>query len=299
MSFFARMEELDFSMDLSVITVTWNNAKTIGDQIRSVQAGCEGILYEQIIVDNASSDHTPEIVRKNFPEIQYIQNTKNKGFAAANNAAAAVAKGRYLLFLNPDMRIEQGSLGVLMQWMDAHEDVGIVSCKLVDETGQFNTNAGPRRFPRLRDQLALILKLPHIFPHVLDSYLMHDFDEEKEQEVDSVRGSFLLMRRTLIETLGWAFDPRYFIWFEDVDVCKEAQKHGFKVMYTPLVSCIDLVGQSFAQRPSLWKQQQFTKSKLFYFKKWEPWYVWMWIAVARPIGIFLVRMNEKLAQTKK
>jgi len=97
----------------------------------------------------------------------------------------------------------------------------------------------------------------------------------------------MLMRRSLYEKLGWAFDPRYFIWFEDVDVCRECHKNGLKVVYTPVITCTDYLSQTFKKLPSLWKQKQFTKSMLAYFKKWEKWYKWIWIAIFRPVGIAL------------
>jgi O-antigen biosynthesis protein len=274
-------------MDLSVITVTFNSNDYIGQQLASVKDGAESLLFEQIIIDNGSNDGTVSAIKTGFSGVQVIANERNIGFGAANMQGVARAKGRYLLFLNPDMRVERGSLDTLVQWMDARTDVGIASPKLIDERGQVNWDATPRRFPKLWEQLAIVLKLPHVFEHMLDKYRMRDFDPDKQQEVDSVRGSFMLMRRELVDKLGWAFDPRYVIWYEDVDVCREAKKHGFKVVYTPIISAIDYVGQSFKKRTTLWRQAQFTKSMLQYWKKWEPWYKWMWIAVVRPFGIGL------------
>jgi len=123
---------------------------------------------------------------------------------------------------------------------------------------------------------------------------MKDFDGDKEQEVDSVRGSFMLMRRDVVEKLGFAFDPRYYIWYEDVDICREVKKMGLKVMYSPVITAIDYVGQSFKKQESLWKQKNFTRSMLTYFQKWEAWYKWMWIWLARPVGIFMVFISNKL-----
>ena len=123
---------------------------------------------------------------------------------------------------------------------------------------------------------------------------MKNFDAEREQEVDSVRGSFLFMRRDLVWKLGWAFDPRYFFWFEDVDICREARRLGYKVVYTPIISCLDYVGQSFKKRDTLWKQKQFTKSMLQYFQKWEPWWKWWVIATIRPVGIMLAWIKDRL-----
>ncbi|HAT03879.1 MAG TPA: hypothetical protein DCS29_03860 [Candidatus Magasanikbacteria bacterium] len=274
-------------MDLSVITVTWNAKENIDEQIRSVFSGCKNITCEEIISDNGSKDETVNIIREQFPQVKIIENGGNLGFASANNKGVGVAQGEFLLFLNPDMRVEEGSLDIMVDWMRKHPDVGIASCKLVDQHGQFNPEASPRRFPKVWEQVLLLLKVPHFLPMFLDNYLMKDFNREVEQEVDSVRGSFMLMRRELVQKLGWAFDPRYFFWFEDVDTCREAKRLGFKVMYTPIISCVDYVGQSFKKRKSYWKQKNFSKSMLTYFKKWEPMHKWIWIAVFRPVGIVL------------
>ncbi|PIZ95194.1 MAG: hypothetical protein COX81_01460 [Candidatus Magasanikbacteria bacterium CG_4_10_14_0_2_um_filter_37_12] len=283
-------------MDLSVITVTWNNANDIAKQMESVFRGCTHITCEEIISDNGSTDETVKIAKfvgtgRDLP-IHIIENKENLGFGVANNKGLALAKGQFILFLNGDMKVEDGTLDIILEWMNKHPDVGIVCPKLVDQYGNFNWEASPRRFPKLWEQLALILKLPHIFPHILDRYHMKDLDIDTEQEVHSVRGSFMLMRREFIDKLGWAFDPRYFIWYEDVDICREAVRFNYKVVYTPIISCVDYVGQSFKKRKTLWKQINFTKSMLTYFKKWEPWYKWMWIALFRPVGIVMAWVND-------
>lgn len=256
-------------MDLSVITVTWNAADEILAQMRSVISGCEGISCEQIIIDNGSTDGTADLIRKNFPAAAVIENGSNAGFGVANNQGAATASGDFLLFLNPDMVVSPGSLDTMIDWMRAHPIVGASGCKLVDERGAFNWPAGPRRFPTIGNQIAIIFKLPHLFPPLLKHYLYQDgFDPDREQEVDSVRGSFLLVRRAIVEKLGRAFDPRYFIWFEDVDLCREVWRLGYKVMYVPALTAIDRRGRSFSRRSFPWKQWQFIRSMFKYFVKW-------------------------------
>ncbi|MBD3311470.1 MAG: glycosyltransferase [Candidatus Magasanikbacteria bacterium] len=281
-------------MDLSIITVTWNSADKIAEQISSVVLGAAGLNYEQIIVDNGSTDNTTQIIEDKFKNVKLIKNKGNKGFSAANNQGVKTSSGKFILFLNPDMRLKEDSLKKIVDWMEEKNDVGIAGCKLIDKNGEFDFDAGPRRFPKTREMLAMIFKIHHIFPNILDNYLMKNFDPELEQEVDSLRGSFMLVRRELIEELGWGFDPRYFIWFEDVDLCREAKKHGYKVVYTPIITCVDYVGSSFKKRESLWKQKQFTKSMFKYFKKWKPWYSWVWIAMFRPVGLLLAWFNKSL-----
>ncbi len=281
-------------MHVSVITVTWNSKEFILKQIESVRYAAQDIRIEQIIVDNASSDGTVEAIREMFPDVRIIANIENKGFGAANNQAVAISEGEYLLFLNPDMQLSPRSLDIMVDWMNRNSNVGIASPKLVDEHGFINENASPRRFPRVWEQVALILKLPHLFPHILDRYHLKGFNFDIEQDVDSVRGSFMLMRRDFVEKLGWAWDPRYFIWYEDVDICREAKRLGYRVVHTPIITAIDYVGQSFKKRTTVWKQRQFTGSMLIYFKKWEPWWKWIWIALFRPVGIGLVWTGERI-----
>lgn len=263
------MSEL-LTLDLSVITVTWNAAAHIKSQVNSVIAGCTNISFEQIIVDNGSSDETLKILTE-FPNLKIIKNNTNAGFGRANNQGAQIARGRYLLFLNPDMQVEPGSLAKIIAWFSTRPEVGIASCKLLNPNGTLNLNATPRRFPTVLNQLSIIFKLPHLLPNILNTYLYRDknFNSNQDQEVDSVRGAFLLMRRELYNKLGFAFDPRYYLWFEDVDTCHEAWKNHFKVVYTPIISCVDYVGQSFVKLGFFWKQRIFVKSMIQYFLKWR------------------------------
>lgn len=281
-------------MDLSVITVTWNAEEIIGRQIKSVFSGCKNITFEEIIIDNGSQDKTVEYIKKEFPQVKIIANSDNRGFGRANNQGAEIASGDYLLFLNPDMQVQEGSLDKMLNWMENHPEAGLASCKLIDQLGNFNEDARPRRYPSVWEQLLLVLKIPHLIPKVLDNYLMKGFDPEREQEVPSVRGSFMLMKREVYNKLGWAFDPRYYIWFEDADTCREVWRNGYKVIYTPIVTCIDFIGQSFKKRDTYWKQKNFTRSMLQYFQKWEPWWKWMWIALFRPIAIGMAWVREKI-----
>ncbi len=286
-------------MKLSVITVTWNSASHIAEQIRSVLKAGMNSDYEHIIVDNASSDQTVAIIKSQFPTIRLIENDRNRGFAAANNQAVELATGDVILFLNPDMTVEEKALEELITWSTAHATVGIIGGALYSPQGELSPQALPRRLPRPLDQLAIILKIAHVFPRLLDMYHYHGRDWSKEQRVDSVRGSFLAVKRDLIQKLGRAFDERYFIWFEEVDLCRAALTYGYEVWYVPTIKAVDWFGQSFRQRPSIWRQRQFTQSMLSYFKKWEPWYVWVWIALARPFGIMMVALEQVFVRITK
>lgn len=285
-----------YLMKLTVITVTTlNAADIIGEQIESVRKHAGNLELEQIIVDNGSADNIAKVVAT-YPEVKFIENGKNLGFGASNNIGYKIATGDYILFLNPDNQIVQGSLESLCQKMEQNKDIGLLSVKLIHPDGSFNANAKPRRFPKFFDQFLLLLKIPHLFPKILNHYLMEDFNPEVQQEVETVRGSFMLLKKTTLDKLGFAFDPRYFIWFEDVDLCREVQKMGLKVVYSPEMKCADLVGQTFKKQDIVWKQKVFTGSMVKYFAKWGPWYAIIILAIFRPFGILAVWFKKQISK---
>ncbi len=281
-------------MDLSIIIVSWNVKDLLRECLTSILENRGDLQLEIFVVDNASSDGSVEMVKQEFGDkVVLVANSENLGFSKANNQAIKRSRGRYVLLLNPDMRVLPNTLPDMVKFMDDHKEAGVAGCHLID----INNKTVPhvRKFPTILDQGSIVLKLPHIFSTILDKYLMKDFNYNGVEPVavDSIRGSFFMIRREVIEKIG-GLDERYFIWFEEVDYCHSVIKAGWKVIYNPLAKCIDHVGQSFKKRDSYWKQKQFTKSMLQYFQKWEPWYKWMWIAVARAIILPLAYLREKL-----
>ncbi len=256
--------------DLSVITVTHQSAAFIEEQVLSVVSGGLKISMEQIIVDNASTDGTQDLLDSLGCKI--IKNDKNVGFSAANNQALAHASGRYLLFLNPDMQVKQGSLDELISWMDVHKEVGIGSCVLVDALGMPLAKNSARPLPRLFGEILWLLR----------------FDKERaDASPEMVKGAFMLVRSELVNKLGFAFDPRYFLLYEDADLCREAKRLGYKIAVHSQVCCVDFNSRSFSVKSGEWIYHHFTRSMLQYFRKWEPWYCWIWIALLIPVGRWL------------
>jgi GT2 family glycosyltransferase len=294
-------------MDLSIIIVSWNVKEKLEECLRSIEKAIHFSQeknkkekkreFEVFVVDNASKDGSPHLVKERFPWVHLIVNETNLGFAKANNQALRLAQGRYVLLLNPDMRLFPDTLEEMILFMDNPQrgKVGIAGCHLVDEKGK--TIAQVRRFPTIFDQAAIVLKLPHLFPKLLDSYLRKDFDYNQEGRVDSIRGSFFMIRREVLEKIG-LLDERFFLWFEEVDFCKRAKEAGYEIAYTPAAKCLDYVGQSFKQVAQYKKQKIFTESMLKYFKKWEPWPKWLVIALLRPIGLSLTWIAEKIGFRK-
>jgi hypothetical protein len=267
--------------DLSIITVTFQSQEYIDDLILSVITGIKGHTYEHFIVDNASTDGTPEFIEEKYAEqVTLIRLEKNFGFSYANNLALKRATGKMVLFLNPDMRLKEG-LDNLIDWFEENPQVGIAGCKLLDREKEMLKISFPKPFPSLSKEILWLLRLNGFFSNT------EDFEGEKEQFVDSIKGAFMLVKKELIQQLGWGFDPRYFLLFEDFDLCREAKRLGFQVAYTPQASCLDYNSRSFAKMPNEWIYRQCTRSLLIYFRKWHPWYEWIWIVLFIPIGYFL------------
>ncbi|MDD4412294.1 MAG: glycosyltransferase family 2 protein [Patescibacteria group bacterium] len=252
-------------MDFSIIIVSWNVKDKLRENLKRLITS-KDVSFEVIVVDNNSYDGTSEMVEQEFKTVKLIKNKDNYGFAKANNIALRQAEGDYLLLLNPDMLVEESTLSNLLTWLKNNEQADVVGCKLVDEHGLIVKHV--RSFPGVFDQAAIALKLPHIFKNILDKYLRIDFDYSRSSRVDSIRGSFFCIRRKTYKILG-GLDERYFVWFEEVDYCRQAKQNGLEVWYTPATQCIDLVGQSFKQLKGGKKQKYFKESMLKYFLKWH------------------------------
>lgn len=276
-------------MKLSIIIVSWNVQQKLRNNLTALFASKADFAYEVFVVDNNSDDETASMVRAEFPQVKLIANQENLGFAKANNQAIKLSSGTYILLLNPDMQVQAGTLQSMVDWFDQHPQAYVASCKLIDEKGDIIPHV--RRFPSIIDQLAIVLKIPHLAPSILKKYLAKDFDYEQEAAVDSVRGSFFLIRRP--EGALPLLDERYFIWFEEVDYCRQIHGAGLEVWYTPAATCIDFVGASFKQVRRGVTQNYFQDSMLKYFHKWHPRWQYQLLRTAWPIAKLLVALAEK------
>ncbi len=254
-------------MDLSIIIVSWNTREVLKNNLTALLKS-QGLSFEVFVVDNNSSDGTVESLKAEFPQLNIIANSANHGFAKANNQALALAGGDFILLLNPDMLVDdQTTLAKALAWLKSNPQAWVAGFKLLDSTGQILPQV--RRFPTLADQLAIILKLPHLFPSLLNRYIVKDFDYERASAVDSIRGSFFFIRREALQKVG-RLDERFFVWFEEVDYCRRVYQAGAEVWYAPVASATDLVGQSFGLLPRPQAQRYFRASQLSYFQKWHP-----------------------------
>lgn len=270
-------------MKLSIVIVTFReNREVLRACFDSVKRSTLRDL-EVIVVDNGASDETRSLVQE-FG-FRYVRNSENRGFAYAVNQGMKVSVGEYVLLLNPDTEFAPLVLGVMCERLDRDTEVGIASCVIRYPDGSLQESI--RRFPGVVDQLQVMLKIPHfIETKAMRSYMMRDLDPFATQDVDSIMGAFMFIRREVIRTVGY-FDERYFIWFEEVDYCKMARDAGFAIRHYADVEIVHHKGHSFSKIATIRKQKWIRTSLRKYLYKHHGPFVALLFWVLAPVFILL------------
>ena len=220
-------------MYLSNIIVNYNNSDVLIDCLESIYKTVHEIKFEILVINNSLKDRGIKSVKKNFPEIKLIHNKINVGFARANNQAAKLAKGEILLFLNPDIVLTEGAVTNMLTYLKSHKETGVLGPKILnmDKTLQYSCRGFPDVWTGLFNRYSLITKLvPNNY--FTAKYLLTDFDHNEVREVDWVSGSCMMISRDIFTKAG-LFDENYFLFNEDVDLCKNMINHGYKTVYYP------------------------------------------------------------------
>jgi hypothetical protein len=235
--------------DISVIIVSYNVKTFLQHCIHSVQKSAGNRNVEIFVVDNHSIDGTPGMVQREFPDVRFIGNDKNLGFGRANNQALREAAGKYVLFLNPDTLIEENTLDVCYDFMNEHAHVGICGPKILNSDGSLQL-ACRRSFPSPSVALPKLLGLSRLFPksRTFAKYNLTYKDPDKSYPVDAVSGSFMFCRGDLIRELG-GFDEAFFMYGEDLDLCRRVQLAGKQVFYLPDTTILHYKGESAKSAP--------------------------------------------------
>lgn len=235
-------------MDVSIIIVNWNTKKLLKDCLTSIYEQTGNLGYEVLVVDNCSSDGSTEMVKADFPQVILIQNKENRGFAAANNQATAVAQGRYVLLLNSDTLVLDKAIEKTVTFADEHPKAGAIGCRVLNPDGTVQTTCF--MFPSILNMLLESTYLYKFFPKskFFGREAMTWWDRNDVREVDAVTGCFILVRREAIEQVG-TLDERFFMYGEETDWCYRLKKNGWKVMFTPIGQIIHFGGQSTSKTP--------------------------------------------------
>ncbi|MDD5556506.1 MAG: glycosyltransferase family 2 protein [bacterium] len=252
--------------DVSVVVVSWNSRPYLEACLASVLAG-GGPSREVFLVDNASSDGSADLARERFPGVAVIENAENRGFAAANNQAFRAARGRYVFLLNPDTRVEEGAIGRLVRFMDEHPAAGACGPLLVGEGGRVEHAA--RRFPTFAAALGARTPLGRLglFRRACDEVRMRAVDFGAVTEVDQPSGAALFIRREALDEAG-PLDERFFMFFEEVDLCRRLRDAGWIIFLLPEARVTHYGGRSRRQARARIIRVR-AESMIRYFRKHE------------------------------
>jgi len=229
-------------VDLSVIVVSYNTRELLRDCLTSVAPGCEGLSAEVFVVDNASSDGSADMVRKEFPQVRLVVNDLNLGFAAANNLGLERATGRYIVLLNSDTQIRQAAMTTLVEFMDARPAAGYCGPRLLNADGGLQASA--RRFPTVLSAAFSVLGLDRRYPHSRHALSLHGVSRSGQPfPADWLSGACLIVRSAAVAQVG-LMDAGFFLYFEETDWCRRMACAGWEGWYVPQAEVVHLGGQS-------------------------------------------------------
>ena len=218
--------------DLSIVIIEWNTVDMLRDCLAAIYENTGGLALQVIVVDNASEDGSPEMVEREFPQVEQIRNTDNRGFAAANNQGFEIARGRHVLLLNSDTYVLGDVLAASVRYLDAHPRVGAMGCRVLnpDRTMQATCSMWPRNLDLLFMASGLWkLRRPRYFGR----YLMTDWQRDDERAVEVISGCYLMLRREVLEQVG-PLDEDFFFFGEETDWCRRIRNAGWRLMFAPV-----------------------------------------------------------------
>ena len=256
------------SADLDVLVVNYNTASLLQPMFNALRQSKDTQRTRYLVVDNASADNSLERLASVCPEALQLANHTNVGFGRANNQLVEHLQGKYALLLNTDAFVAADTLSKTLEYMEAHPDCGVLGVRLVGREGDLQPSC--RYFPTPLNVFLARTGLERFFPGVKKVDDM-TWDHDSVRECDWVPGCYYLIRREVIDKVG-LFDPRYFLYYEEVDHCKRVKQAGWKVVYYPHTTVVHIGGESAKSVDELnTASRQIPKlqieSELLYFRK--------------------------------
>lgn len=248
------------SPTVSVLIVNWNTRDKLRACLASIFRFPPKCSYEVIVVDNASSDKSEEMVRAEFPQVVFIQSGANTGYAVGNNIAFSRARGQLLLTLNPDTEFEDDSLQKSIEEFQSHPELGSLSIKLILPDGSVQRSV--RGFPTILNIFAAVFKLDRLFPRsIFGSYMLPRFDYEKTGPAPQPMATFLLFSREALAKVGdptAPFDPQFPIFFNEVDLLYRLEQIGRPSWHFAVAHVLHHHGSStkLVKKPMIWESHR-------------------------------------------
>ncbi|MBP3939198.1 MAG: glycosyltransferase family 2 protein [Clostridia bacterium] len=208
--------------------VTFNNMSTIDTALKTLFEFTKDVDFKLFVVDNNSTDGTVEHIKANYPQVEVIEHKKNVGFGAGHNVAINLIDSKYHVVINPDIVFVENSIKKMVEYLDANEDIGILSPKICYPNGKEQILG--KKYPHLKYIFASRFRGDEP-SDLLKEYAMLDRDLSKPTDIDNATGCFMMFRTSVLKKIG-GFDERYFMYFEDADITREAQKIS-RVVYYP------------------------------------------------------------------
>jgi len=253
-------------MKLSIIIVNYNVRYFLEQALLSVQQAIKNIDAEIFVVDNNSADDSVEMVKERFPSVQLIANADNPGFSAANNQAIRLAKGKYILLLNPDTVLEEDTLDKTLTFMEDHPNAGGLGVKMIDGAGNFLPES-KRGLPTPFVAFSKAFGLSKLFPtsETFNRYHLGYLDKDKTHEIEILAGAFMLMPKKILDEVG-LLDETFFMYGEDIDLSYRILKGGYQNYYFADTTIIHYKGES-TKKGSLGYVRTFYKAMIIFSKK--------------------------------
>ncbi|MEA3337514.1 MAG: glycosyltransferase family 2 protein [Chloroflexota bacterium] len=263
--------------DLSIIIVSWNVCDLLRRCLDSLLGSDDLFVGERseagtwqaevIVVDNASDDQTVEVLHRDYLWVRVVANMENRGFTRANNQGLEASSGRYVLFLNPDTEVAPSTIGRLLHYAETHPEVGIIGPQL--RYGDGSIQSSRRRFPSLSTYFLESTILQRWWPRnkVLQRYYMLDRPDDAISQVDWIVGACMLVRRQVLDAIG-GFDEGFFMYSEELDLCRRAVDAGWQVVYFPEAVLTHYEGKSSEQIAAA-RNIHFYSSRVRYVQKYH------------------------------
>lgn len=247
-------------LKLSIVIANWNTRELLRGALQSIQGHPPLVPYEVIVVDNGSTDRSGELLAREFSWVHAMQNTVNEGYAKAVNQGAESSRGEFILLLGSDTVVLAGSLQRMVEYLEGHDGVGGVSCRLLNPDRSLQASC--RTFPTLWDAAATYLSLHALAP----SYNVHDFDFYKTQEVDQPAATCFMLKRSVVHQVG-LFDERLSILYNDVDLCRRIRTSGWKIVFLADAEIIHYGSSSTRQATPEVRLEMYRNILLYYVRQ--------------------------------
>ncbi|MGH9512767.1 MAG: glycosyltransferase family 2 protein [Terriglobales bacterium] len=250
---------------ISVVVVSWNTKKLVADCLDSLKGAHLSAGMEIVLVDNASTDGTVELVRRKFPDVKVIQNSENLGFARANNIGIGFTSGEYICLINSDVVVPPDCLQKMEAYLSGQPRIGMLGPKMILPDGSIGQSC--MRFPTPWNWFCRALALDSLFKgsKIFGDFMMSGFAYDRTEDVEVLTGWFWMIRRRAMEEVG-LLEEQFFMYGEDIDWPKRFHTHGWRVVFYPEAQAIHHCAGSSSSAPTRFYVEMY-RADMDYFRK--------------------------------